>query len=195
MIKVVLFDVDGVLIKARVKYFSERAAEEFGYEKEKIEPFFNKEFVKCLRGKSDLKNEIVKYLPEWGWKGSVESLLKYWFDHERELDQEVVDMVRSLRKKGIKVYLSSDQEKYRAKYLLENVGLKNVVDGSFFSCDVGFQKYDKRFFKHILKTLKIIKPGEIYYWDDGQKNINTARGVGINGYLYKSFKDLQKVLN
>lgn len=186
MIKAVLLDADGVVIKNH-DYFSNRYKKDFGksLNDDVITNFFRNEYKQTAIGRADLKELLKERLDEWGWKGTVDELLKYWFDGERELDEEVLDIAKKLQEKGIKVCLASDNEKYRAEYLLDEVGLKPLFDDTFFSCFVGYTKSEPEFFKTIIKRLEF-KPEEIVYFDDDQKNVDVAKGLGIDARFYKS---------
>ena len=63
MIRNLFIDADGVTVLER-KRFGNRLAEEFNIPYEKILPFFKKEFATCVKGKADLKKEIIKYLSD-----------------------------------------------------------------------------------------------------------------------------------
>ena len=54
MIKAVLFDVDGVVIKKH-GYFSDRYALDYNIPKDKVMHLFKTEFGECTTGKADLK--------------------------------------------------------------------------------------------------------------------------------------------
>ena len=74
MIKVILFDCDGVIIKERGQYFSQRLAQELGLpiNENFVKEFFKKEFLLCETGKADLKEELQKKIGTWGYTGSVD---------------------------------------------------------------------------------------------------------------------------
>lgn len=190
MIKAVLFDVDGVVVKDH-EYFSNRYKKDFGksLEDDVITDFFRNEYKQTAIGKADLKKLLKKRLNEWGWKGSVDDLLRYWFEGERELNKEVLSIAKQLRKKGVKVGLASDNEKYRANYLLENVRLKKYFDMNFFSCFVGYTKSDSKFFEIISNNLDL-NPNEIAYLDDDPENVKVAEKVGINAMHFENTKDI-----
>lgn len=191
MVKVALFDVDGVAIATREKYFSQRLSQEYKVPQEKVMSLFKNEFPKCLLGQLDLKEELRGYLPKWGWKNSVDSLLQYWWSGENKQNTPVLEIIDGLRKKGIKCYLASDQEKNRANYLMEEVGLKNHFDGAFFSCDLGVGKGDKRYWESVLKTLGE-NPESVVFWDDDKENVKIASETGISGKHYTDFEDLKE---
>src|SRR5258708_7184557 len=78
MIKAILFDVDEVVIK-REKYFSQKYSEEYKVPQEQVMEFFKGEYQDCAIGKMDLKEVLPKYLKKWGWQGSLEEFMDYWF--------------------------------------------------------------------------------------------------------------------
>src|SRR3972149_7451745 len=113
MIKAVLFDVDGVVLLPREKYFSERLADDYGVSPALVLPLFKNEFKDCLLGKADLKDILKKkYLKRWGWKGSIDELLHFWWKGEKAINKSVLSQIKRLRQKGIQCYLASDPEKY-----------------------------------------------------------------------------------
>jgi putative hydrolase of the HAD superfamily len=143
MTKVILFDLDGLVIKKKTKLFSERASEELGFPYEQVSEFFDSEFRLCSFGKADLKEKIKPHLIKWGYKGSVDDFLKYWFEKESEVNSEVIEIIDNIRSKGTKCYIATRQEKYRKQYLLDVLGLKGHFDGIFCTCDIGFDKWEK----------------------------------------------------
>jgi putative hydrolase of the HAD superfamily len=78
MIKVIIFDADGVLINTE-RRFSILLAEKYGIPLEKTLPFFNGPFQDCLIGKANLKETILPFLNTWGWKKGIDALLDIWF--------------------------------------------------------------------------------------------------------------------
>ncbi len=129
MIKVVLFDVDGVL--ATGKPFSQHLAHDYGITQEMVVPFFRGRFLECLVGNANLKQELIEYLGQWGWQGTVDEFVDYWFRSEHCIDEPLVHEVQQLRQRGIRCYIATNQEKYRTAYLLEEMGFANAFDGIF----------------------------------------------------------------
>ena len=78
MIKAVLLDADGVVIKKH-GYFSDRYKKDFGksLNDNVITNFFKNEYKQTAIGKSDLKELLKKRLNDWGWKETVDELLTY----------------------------------------------------------------------------------------------------------------------
>ena len=187
--KVLLLDADGVVLKKH-RYFSDTYAEDYGIPPEKVIPFFKNEFRKCQEGEADLKEELVPYLKQWNWSGSVEEFMRYWFDTDTEVDNEVLDMVQKFREQGVQCYLATDQEKYRAEYIREM--LHGELDGFFFSCEVGASKDTPEFFTAVLKSVNV-EPGEVTYFDDDQVNVKVAEKMGIDSHFYTDIAALRNL--
>src|SRR3989344_5743929 len=105
MIKAILFDADGVLLKDGM--FSEYLKREHDLDIEKLIPFFTGPFRESLVGKADLKKILKPYLKDWGWKKSMDELLDLWFTTGHEIDERLVKYIKNLRKSGIKCYLAT----------------------------------------------------------------------------------------
>lgn len=192
MIKAVIFDADGVLIH-KFKYFSERFSVEYGVSKKKLLEFFEGEFLECLVGKKDLKEILPKYMKEWGWNGSVEELLVYWFESERELDQDLIEYIYSLKDKGIIVIVGTNNEKHRTEYMRRDLGFGKIFHVVYGSGEIGHAKPDHRFFEHILSDNKLEK-SEVLFWDDKRENVDAALACGIHAEVYTTFQEFEDIM-
>ncbi len=193
MPRAILFDADGVVIKKRERFFSERFAEKQGVALVDQLPFFKNEMRQSFVNKLDLKDALLPYLAKWKWEGTVEDFLEYWFGEESPRDEEVIGYIQTLRISGIKCYIATDREKYWGEYLRERVGLKNNFDDFFFSYDIGYEKDTPEYFIEVLKRLNL-PANEVMYWDDDQKNVDVAKEVGINAHFYSNLEGLKAVV-
>jgi putative hydrolase of the HAD superfamily len=190
VIKVVLFDVDGVL--ANGEPFSQHLARDYGITSEMTSSFFNGRFLECLVGNADLKQELVDHLHQWGWQGSVEEFVSYWFGCEHSIDEPLVASIQRLRQQGIRCYLATNQEKYRTSYILNQMGFAGLFDGIFSSAHLGCLKNDQAFFEHVLLSLPNVKADDMLFWDDSFGNVATAKAVGLQAERYHDFADFEK---
>lgn len=176
MIKVVLVDFDEV-INFRQAFWGEVLQKKYG----KVFPLG---YDKCMVGKADLK----KILPKW----HTQKMLEEWFAVEnKRQDMSVLAVVDELRENGVKCYLASDQEKYKAGDVWRLVG--EHFDGHFFSFEVGYLKVDPGYWQNILPQLGA-KAEEIAFVDDNPANIEAAEKFGLVGRVYKEGSDLRNLL-
>lgn len=194
MIKAIFFDADGVTIKKREVFFSERFAARQGITHADVLPFFKNEMHDALVGRVDLKDALRKYLPLWKWEGSIDDFLQYWFSEESPKDDEVLAYIQELREKGIKCYLATGREQYWADHLVNTVGLKDYFDGFLFSYQLGYEKDDKRFFLNALNELNL-HPDEVFYFDDTAEDVSVAIEAGITSCEYKNLSDMKTVIS
>lgn len=191
MIKVIIFDADGVLIPTKRK-FSITLAEKHDISFQDTLPFFIGPFQKCLVGDADLKKVIFPYLNKWGWDKGVGIFLDYWFSLESKTDKELIKYIKKLRKKGIKCLLATNNEKHRFQYMMDKMGFANAFDKTYASAHLGHKKPDQKFFQKIYKELKNIQKNEILFVDDSVENIEGAKNFGIYAELYTTFEDFKK---
>lgn len=193
MKKILLLDTDGVLIP-KEKYFSTRYAEEKGISDKVLLPFFQGEFRHCQAGGCDMKVELRKYLKDWQWTGSVDEFLAYWFASEPDPSAVVLETVAALRKVGVKCYMATDQERYRAEYLWNKVHLAEHFDGAFFSCDLKAGKASLEFWKKVLALLDNPDPQDVVYFDDEEENVKAAASFGIDARVFTDLAEVQEVV-
>ena len=177
--KAILLDVDGVLFHNEL--FTEQYAKNFNISVEKMLPFFTGVFQQCLLGKKDLKEELETVKDDWGWSGRVEELLDWWFDHEKNVDEALLERMQFLRQQGIGCYLATNQEKYKIAFLKKY--LQGKIDGVFASSTLGVKKKDPLFFEKVAETLSL-PPQEITFYDDEEENVEAAKRVGVDAQLY-----------
>ena len=190
MTKVVLFDLDGIVMVGRKEYFSARYAREHGVPQEDVNEFFEGQFKRCSFGQCDLKEEILPYLQKWKWPGTVDGFIQEWFSAESTVDNRVLGIIDALRKSGRMCYVASRQEKHRMQYLWDQVGLSHHFDGTFCTCDIGFDKSQREYWDCVIAALGL-PPEEIMFFDDTQKNVDMAKEMGIDAHFYDGIHVLE----
>ena len=192
MIKIVIFDADGMIVHGT--RFSARLAKKFDISTDVTKEFFKGVFQDCIVGKADLREELPAYFSSWGWKGSLEEILEFWFSPEYNLiDERFMPFIEKLRESGIKCYLATNNEKYRTQNLVDDRGIGKWFDGIFSSAVIGAKKPEPDFFKYILSNLTDVKKEEVLFWDDDTKNIEGAESVGLKTQIYADFNEFKKV--
>jgi putative hydrolase of the HAD superfamily len=182
--KLLLLDIDGVILKSPEQRFSIRLAERQQLKIDQITPFFEGEYIDCLTGRSNLVNVLPEYMKVWGWTETMEDLLKFWFVPEAKINQKVIETISNLRNQNIKVALASNKTEQHARFLLDDLGLKNIFDTFFMSYQVGYIKSDQQFFRKVTEQLGT-ETSRILFWDDDQENVNAAKLAGFDARLFK----------
>jgi len=188
--KAILFDADGLIIHS--PRFSERLQKEYGITWETLKLFFQGPFQECKVGKADLKNELAKTAEAWGWKDSIDALLAFWFQGDI-VDEEIKNLVSTLRQNGVQCYLATNQEEYREKYLENELELNSIFDGFFVSARLGYLKNDPRFFEEAIENLGFEKQ-EILFIDHDKENIDAAKAAGLSTYIFHDLEDCKTFL-
>jgi len=176
------------------EWFSKRYSEKFNIPIEELKDFFDNEFQECELGRKDLKEVILPYLPKWKWAGTIDELLHFWFAESYRLDDEAINLLKKNKNLGKILVLATNQEKYRVDFMKNEMGLEKVFDFVISSHETGCFKDNPEFYKQIFKLLPEIKPSEILFFDDREKNIKAAESVGIKAKLYKNLNDLKECL-
>ncbi len=192
MIKAIIFDADGVVIQ-KEKYFSERLSEEYGIGIEKILPFFKNEFKLCMVGKADLKEELKKYVNDWGWQKSIEEMLTCWFEGERSFDKRMMNFIINAKNDGLACYMATNNEKYRVEYLRKELELDKYFSKVFDSASLGYVKEQSEFWQKVCDNIgPQFGKEEILVIDDDLDNVQTAEEFGLNTHLFSSFDEFKK---
>jgi putative hydrolase of the HAD superfamily len=194
MIKAIIFDVDQVLVNIEGKYFTHHLEDEFGIPRSVTLPFFENEFSECIIGKKDLKKILPKYMKIWGWKGTLEELLHYWHSKEHTLNEPLMDELDGYKEKDLKLYLATNQEKYRMEYILNDMGFGKIFDYAFASAHLGESKPAQAYFHKILEKLVVYEPQELLFWDDRPENVAAAKEVGLHAEQYQNFTHFKQVM-
>ena len=189
--KVVLFDADGVTINHSTM-FSDELETDYGITKATTHDFFYCIFQHCMIGKADLKEELAKVVGPWGWNGTVDELVAYWFSKGDEFDRQIVDLVGRLRTDGIRCFLATNQEKYRGEYLRER--LAGVFEDVLVSADLGHKKNEPEYFEAAFERVRESAgndKGSVLFVDDDERNVDVARAFGIDAMVYRTFADVE----
>lgn len=187
----ILFDTDWVLVRSPM--WSEEYSYQAWIDPKIMKPFFTGVFQKCILWTADLREVIVPFLRDWWWEWSSDEYLQAWFDFENQPDRELIAKIQELRRKWVRCYVATNQEKYRLKYLRNVMNFENLFDGIFCSAEMGMKKPDVEYYKKIIDTLWV-PPSDIIYYDDAHENIEVAKNLGIQSVFYTTIHDFSPSL-
>jgi putative hydrolase of the HAD superfamily len=181
-IEAILFDADGVIQKppeARRARLNQLLGSAVNVDEFLADIFAAEELA--LDGQSDFAEAFSNVLRRWHWQGTLQDALDAWT--MIEVNQEMADTVELLRRLGIACYLATNQEPYRARYMSEILGYRNLFDKEFYSCRVGVAKPAGAYFRAVLREIGV-QPARALFLDDHEANVNSARAEGLHSSLF-----------
>lgn len=196
MIKNVVFDNGGVI----VKYSSETYLDYFNFPEEKkkqlMKIFSTKEFVELSKGNmthTEFRDFALDVLHQY--KEDVLNMLDS--DNYKYLIPvypHMVEYIKNLRLRGYKTYLLTDILENTIEYMIKEVeNFEGLFDGIVYSCRVGMTKRDDEIFEYMLNKFDI-KGEETLFLDDTLKNLIKAEKFGIKTYqILDPYKDIDMV--
>jgi putative hydrolase of the HAD superfamily len=196
MIQAIIFDADDVVIQAESS--SHQIAREMNIPISELKDFFDTDFQACVLGRQDLKTVIQPYLSKWNWTKSVDELINYWFTSEDKPNQALIKVIKQLKSKNIRCYLATNQEKYRAQYLADNMKFLRLFDYLFFSYEMHCKKPQTNFFTYIWDALNFMESfndkTKIMFWDDKLENVQAAELFGFDAHQFSSNQQFRDTL-
>lgn len=82
-----------------------------------------------MTGRADIRERLAVALLAVAPGLTVDKVLTYWFQHDARLNRELLIDLAALRDAGLRVYLATNQEHARARYLMDTLGLSAHLDG------------------------------------------------------------------
>ena len=191
-LKILVFDADGVVVIPPQRFLA-RYTEEEGLDPRSVRAFLDGALRECIAGRADLKEAIVPFLGQWGWKGTPEAFLRRWFEAEHLINEPLLEVIQRLRRRGNRCVVATNQERHRLAYMREQMGFGRLFDGVFGSSEVGAAKPDMAFYERVT-TLLGVAPEEIVFWDDSESNVEGARAFGWQAELFTGMDEFLRTL-
>ena len=197
MTRVVLFDVDGVLVNGyharpeKQVRWNENLLADLGVDPER----FNREFIydvfvkKVIVGQMSLLEALERTLPGLGYRGPAMAFVGYWLSHDSNLDEPMVEVVRRLKGAGVsRLFLATNQEHMRAQWLWQTLKLGEIFEDMFHSARVGHAKPTKPYFDWVNNRLGRLDEKPLFF-DDREDIVKAAREHGWEAVLFDTVED------
>ena len=97
--------------------------------------------------------------------------------------------MKELKDRGYKIYIQSNYSEYLFKKHTDSMPFRTIIDGGIVSYEVGSVKPEPEIYKKIIDRYSL-NPAECIFYDDIEKNIESAIMLGIEGHLVTSEEDL-----
>lgn len=195
LIKAIVFDVDGVLINCvddeGCFSWQKSIKEDLGIPAEVVtKGFFLKYWPRIGTGEMDTLEALSEFLNGIGAGISANTFMDYWFEKDSDINQDVYELASHLKEKGYRLFIGTNQEKYRLDHLKNLLNKNDLFEDFFASSIIGYGKPDPLFFKAVIERTGL-KPSEMFFIDDSDKNIETARSLQWHAHHFSSIESLK----
>lgn len=194
MIKAVVFDLGGVLVRTEDREPREALAKRLGMSYEALSQLvFQSESARLatlgkitadqhweqVRSRLNLAADDFSFVIKMFWGGD-------------RLDIGLVDLIRSLRSKYTTALLSNAWDDLR-EAINHQWKIADAFDELLISSEVGLAKPDERIYRVLLERLGV-EAHEIVFVDDFIENIESARSVGLQAIHFQEAKAARDAL-
>ncbi len=195
MIKNIIFDLGGVIIKHPANQNEKFISEAFGISIKKASEIWQKHATPLLIGEENSRDFLEKVSKELGLNSDIEALYERWKEYyegiSKDVNKEILSLIKKLRKK-YKVYLLTDtidihDERNKTR------GIFDSFDETFKSFEEGIRKPNAGAYTNVLDKIGV-KPEESVMVDDSEENVLSARKLGMRGIVYRNKDLLEKEL-
>ena len=178
---VLMLDVDGVLVGGRPQdglgQFTDLETD-LGLSPELLRKrFFDTYWVDVVTGKRPLLETLAPVLADIAPGLPPQTLVDYWLANDSRLDRTLLADLPAVRQAGMRIFLCTNQEHLRARYLMEDLGLSPSVDGIVYSAALGVRKPEPDFYWRAATQVGA-RPRDIVFIDDNAYNVTAARKAG-----------------
>ena len=193
MIRLILFDLGGVVFTNGTKLFIADMAAKYNLPVANLQAVFDGDIGTQYRegkiGRDQFWQEVLINLP---FKESADELEKDWVNHY-DLIPGMQELIAGLKRKLQVMYLS-DNVRERVENLNERFKFLSWFDGGIFSHEAGVRKPDLRIYKLALKTAGVTATQAVFI-DDKVKNLTPAKALGMKVILFESAGQLKQDLD
>ncbi len=202
MIKVVVFDIGGVLelgdYKKPVRGHQLISVHEYISKKLKIslDTWFDaidSTYSRAIEGtisRQKTLSTIAKNLEVSERK--IEKIIIKAYRKNFRTNKKLYKIAQKIKDKGYKISILSDQWYFSKDALMPEKRTK-IFSPVLVSCDLGIRKPNPKIYKLLIKKLNV-KPGEILFIDNREWNTKPANKLGIKTIIFKDNKQLLKSL-
>lgn len=144
---------------------------------------FSGRFQKAMVGQDCLVEIVTDWTEAQGIGHRTTEILDYWFARDNLPDDETLSIVRSLKDRGVRNVMATNNEIHRTNYIETDMGFHAHVERIFAAGRMKIAKPDTAYFAHIEDELQVA-PGALLLVDDMHENILAARARGWQAFHF-----------
>ena len=192
MIKTIIFDLAEVYLKGFYgveDYLEELLDMKPDEIRDKLQ---GPEFRLLMEGKITEDKFWEKLIQRNGWNIETDKFKKAIRENFDEIEG-TREIIETLKEKGFKLGLLSDHSREWIEHCNGKFDYHKLFHSTQYSFEVECCKTDKKTFELLLEKLDE-KPENCLFIDDSEKNISTAKSIGLNTIQFKNPEQLKKEL-
>lgn len=191
-----MVDVDGVLlVHPDAAGWSWHLKRDLGVSADDLhQHFFKVHWGDIICGRANLRERLAPVLKDIAPNVTCNQLIDYWFSHDAHVNGDLLGELDLLRSRGLKIHLATVQEHERARFLWENLKMRDHFDGLHYAADLGCAKPDLAFFQLIERRTRLL-PNKIFFIDDRIENVEGACKAGWSAALWTTETNLMELLS
>lgn len=191
MIKLIIFDLSGVIGNAEEPIYLEKFAKKYDISLDELKKIYYACLEKSEKNEIPLREVWEKTLNKFNIKGNYKNYAEEMMDL-KEFDKEALDFIFKLKKSYKTAYFTNYAEEYW-KIHEKLIDLSKYFDFGVVSYKIGSRKPEPKGFKAIMRHFKA-KPRETIFIDDTEKNLKNAKELGIKTIHFRSLRQLKNEL-
>lgn len=195
MVKNIVFDIGNVLlefnpVKYFTKYFNDEAMAKTLCQAMLSGDTWN-QYDLGVYSLEQVKTEVIKRCPQY--HNEISEMLSIWVKILEPMETSL-DMMRTLKNKGYRIYLLSNLNKEAYLYIDSHTSLFKEVDGYVVSFKEGMIKPDEAIYDCLCSRYGL-NAEECLFIDDLKVNVDAAKHFGMQGIVFTSFDAVYKKIN
>lgn len=199
-IKLVSFDLDGVLLIQRHQDPIQNLINKYNFEEEFLRNVLFERSC-SVGGYNRLKLGQIQSTEYWNWLLSELNLIGRATSIDiistlcsgRSIDPNVVNIIEKLRTQQIMTATCSNNYKDNIDYYMAKFNIDSYFDRMVFSFEVGAMKPHASIFLELLNRCNL-SPWKVLYFDDNSENVQAAAELGIHSYKYENYAKLAECI-
>lgn len=195
---VIVFDLSGVFFNKGLKVAVQLIVEKFSLDPKDVEFVLNGDFAKEYRvGLVSSEEFWQKAAAHWNFDNDKIKELQNIFFNSYFPEPASVDFLKQIKSSGLKTAYLSNSPEDRKNFLDEKYNFVSLFDFGLFSFEAHAWKPENKIYEKFMEDFSI-KPSDIIYIEDKEKNLKPAIELGWKTILFKDVAqtkvELEKLL-
>jgi putative hydrolase of the HAD superfamily len=189
MIRVVLFDLDGVIRIFDSDYVADIELR-YGIPQGTLDGFaFAKPLIEDVTSGRITRADWVRRVGELCDNPAAAD---EWGVQPATVDEDILELSDEIRRLGLHTAVLTNGTDEVASELAD-LGIAGRFDAIFNSAEIGYVKPDVRAFQHVLDALNVTGP-EVFFTDDSETKLAGADSLSMPTHLYRGINELRNAL-